>query len=88
MHDLLVLSPISSLSVSENESNIEMSNCDNNSANVNMDEAPPFENVFENTRHNFFENSTKIHPNLECTQSEALMMIMMYYLKHNLSWLV
>lgn len=88
---LITSSPISSLL----ESDIE-SECDSDAESIfeslssenNEHEFPQFENIFEHHKTKFFENSPKIHQNLACTQSEALMMVLMYYLKHNLSWLV
>lgn len=53
---------------------------------VSMDDVFSVNDQLDDSEKNFFQNSSKIHPNLNITQSEAMMMVMMFYLKHNLTW--
>lgn len=34
----------------------------------------------------YFESSEKLHPNLNCSVSECICLILLFFLKHNLSW--
>jgi hypothetical protein len=43
-------------------------------------------NMNEEEFQTIFENLDKIHPALTCTTSDALVMILSFYLKHNLTW--
>lgn len=95
LREFIALSPISSFGSissesdeSETESEIESENNDRESEFGPFENEPNTENeCIEDVDFNFFENSTPIHPSLNCSRSEVLMMVMMFYLKHNLSWI-
>jgi hypothetical protein len=45
-------------------------------------------NVSDNDsdQNNMFNNNDKIHPSLECSKSDCLLLILCFFLRHNLSW--
>lgn len=92
LRKLVALSPLLSNSTTSSESGDSETNSDfddRESECCFFENEPHFENeVFydEDTEYNFFEDSIPVHPNVNSTQSEVLMMVMMFYLKHNLSW--
>jgi hypothetical protein len=40
----------------------------------------------DNEIHHIFNNTEKVHPSLECTKAECMLMILAFYLRFNLSW--
>lgn len=70
--------------------NMGFENEDNREVDMNCSEIGdlPFVNIDieKNSVEDWFNNSENIHPHMDCKKSEAMAMIMLYYLKHNLSW--
>lgn len=87
---------ISSFETDENIVNIDSSYEEDDSLNYNDTEMTDTDQCDsdrnsdldsdDDTDSDYFQNTEKVHPNLSCNVSELLMMIMIIYLKHNLSW--